>query len=186
MNVEVADYLRLVENAGTLAFVDIETSGLRGDYNSILCVSIKPFGKKPYTLSVKQVGNDQKVVREVKEAMASYDCWATYYGSGFDIPMINTRLLKWEQEPLPSRHHIDMYYKLKSKILTARKSQGHLLSFLGTEEQKMTVGASTWSEISFKIDKHMPTMIERCESDVEGLEGLYRKTKHLIKDVKRT
>lgn len=185
MNVEVEDYLRLVEGAGTLAFVDIEASGLRGDYNSILCVSIKPFGKKPVTFSVKQVGNDQKVVREVKEALGEFDCWVTYYGSGFDIPMINTRLLKWEQAPLPAKHHIDMYYKLKHKILTARKSQGHLLNFLGTAEQKMSVGASTWSEISFRITEHMPTMIDRCESDTQGLEGLYRKTKHLIKEIKK-
>lgn len=186
MQIDVPSYLRLVENAGTLAFVDIEASGLRGDYNSILCISLKPFGKKPFSFAVKQVGNDQKIIREAKEAMAEFDCWVTYYGSGFDIPMINTRLLKWEQTPLPSRHHIDMYYKLKSKLLTARKSQGHLLSWLGTDEQKMGVSADVWNMIASDTEKHMPEMIKRCESDVKGLEGLYSKTKHIIADIKRT
>lgn len=185
MQIDAQDYLRLVENAGTLAFFDIEASGLRGDYNSVLCVSIKPFGKDPFTYSVRRVGNDQKVVREAIEALASFDAICGYYSKGFDVPMLNTRALKWKQEPLPKIHHIDMYYSLKANLLTARKSQGHLLSWLEAPEQKMTVSADVWNQIASDIDRHMPTMIDRCESDCAGLEGLYRRTKHLIKDIKK-
>lgn len=184
MKINVQDYLDMVESSKQLAFFDIEASGLRGDYNSVLCVSIKPYGSDPYTFSIKQLGNDQKVVREAKEALAEYHCLCGYYSSGFDWPMLNTRLLKWNQLPLESRHHIDLYYKLKSHILTARKSQGHLLSWLGTPEQKMSVGADAWSEMGFKMDEHLPIMIERCESDVAGLEDLYKRTRHLIGDIK--
>ena len=186
MKVEVQEYLDLVEATGKLAFVDIEASGLRGDYNSIHCISVKPFDKKPYTYSIKALGNDVKVVRDFKEDLKQYGCIATYYGSGFDLPMINTRLLKWGQKPLEPIFHIDLYYKLKSRLLTARKSQGHLLSFLETPEEKMSVSASAWSEMGFKLAEHLPTMIERCESDVAGLEALYKRTRHLIGDIKRS
>lgn len=186
MKIEVQRYLDLVEQANSLLFLDIEATGLKGDYNSVLCVSLKPYGGKPYTFSVKAAGNDVRVVREVKEELKKFDCVVTYYGSGFDLPMLNTRLLKWGYDPLEPIHHIDLYYKLKSRLLTGRKSQGHLLSWLGTPEQKMSVGASAWSEMGFKLDEHMPTMIERCESDVAGLQALYQKTRHLIGDIKMT
>lgn len=185
MQLDPQEYLDLVEGAGKIVFVDIETTGLRGDYNSVLCVSVKPYGQSPHTFSIKQVGNDQRVVRDVKKDLESYSAWVTYYGKGFDVPMLNTRLLKWGQLPIDKRVHLDMYYSLKSNLLTARKSQGHLLDWLATPEQKMSVSASVWSEMAFKLKDHLPIMIERCESDVAGLEALYRKTRHLVRDLKR-
>lgn len=167
-----------------MAFFDIEASGLRGDYNSILCISVKPYGKKPTSFSVKAVGNDVKVVREARDFLESFDAICGYYSKGFDIPMINTRLLKWGLAPVKKRPHIDMYYQLKHKLLTARRSQGHLLSWLGTPDQKMSVSADVWAQIASDVDTHMPGMIKRCESDCAGLEGLYKKTKHLIVDIK--
>ena len=166
-------------------FVDIESTGLRGDYNSVLCVSLKPYGKKPYTFSIKQPGNDQKVVREVKAELEKYLVWCGYYSKGFDIPMLNTRLLRWKLMPIEKRLHLDMYYALKYNLLTARKSQGHLLSWLGTPQQKMTVSASVWSDILNDVEGEMPEMVSRCESDVKGLEALYKRTRHIIRDLKR-
>ena len=185
MNVNEQDFLRLAENSGTLCFLDIEATGLRGDYNSVLVVSIKPFGRKAYSLSVKQAGNDQKVVREAKEELETYDAWVTYYGKGFDIPMLNTRLLKWGQPPIEKRPHIDLYFTLKYNLLMARRSQAHHLRWLDTPQQKMDLSPELWNEILADTPKAMGTMTARCESDVKGLEGLYRKTKHLIREIRR-
>lgn len=185
MKVDTQDYLDLVEGAGKLVTFDIEATGLKGDYNTILCVSLKPYGKKPYTFSVGTVGHDKAVVKAVAAELAKYSVWMTYYGKGFDVPMINTRLLRWGLPPLEKRPHIDMYYALKSKLLTGRKSQAHLLSWLGTPEAKMTVSATVWSEILAEPKKHMPTMVKRCESDTIGLEALYRRTRHLIVDINK-
>lgn len=185
MRIDEQDWLRLVEKAHSLAFVDIESTGLRGDYNSVLCVSIKPYGLDPTSFLVKQPGNDQGVVVAAKEALESYDGWVGYYSKGFDIPMLNTRLLRWHRDPIDKRPHIDMYYSLKYNLLTARRSQSHLLSWLGTPEQKMTVSAEEWNEVLANPKAHMKTMKARCESDVIGLEGLYERTKHLIREIKR-
>lgn len=185
MNIDTQRYLELLEQTNNICFFDIESTGLRGDYNSVLVVSIKPYLTDPVTLSIKQVGNDQKIVREAKEFLESFDCWVGYYSKGFDMPMLNTRLLKWGQMPIAKRHHLDMYYTLKANLLTARKSQGHLLNWLGTPEQKMSVGADSWSEMAFKMNEHLPIMIERCESDVKGLQDLYERTKHVISEIKK-
>lgn len=185
MNIEPEVFLRLIEQAGTLLFVDIESTGLRGDYNSVLVVSAKPYDKPADTYAVGQPGNDKKVVREAKERLEAADAWVTYYGKGFDIPMLNTRLLKWGYKPIAKRPHLDMYYTLKSNLLTARRSQSHLLSWLDTPEQKMTVGADVWNDVLRNFKGAMSTLIERCESDVAGLEALYKKTKHLVRELKK-
>lgn len=186
MKVEAQDYLRLVEYADTLVFFDLESTGFRGDYNSILVGSIKPYNSKPTTFKVGQAGNDKAVVREIKEQLEAADVWCTYYGKGFDIPMLNTRLLKWGYKPVEKRPHLDLYFTLKSHLNTSRKSQSHLLSWLGTPEQKMSVGADIWASIvdDPKGDK-MKILIERCESDVIGLQDLYDRTKHVIAEITR-
>ena len=185
MQLEAQDFLRLVEKAGTLAILDTEATGLRGDYNSLLVGSVKTYGGGIKSFHVAQPGNDKKLVRELKEYLEGFDAFVTYYGKGYDIPMLNTRLLRWGYKPVEKLPHIDMYYVLKYNLLTARRSQGHLLSWLGTPEQKMGVGADVWNQILYDFDKSMKTMIKRCESDSIGLCDLYEKTKHLIRDIKR-
>lgn len=185
MKLDEADFLRLVERAGTLAFVDIEATGLRADYNSTLIVSIKPYDKDPTSYIVGQPGNDQKVIREAKEHLETLDCWCTFYGKGYDIPFLNTRLLRWGQAPINKRPHIDLYYTLKANTLTSRRSQAHMLRFLETPQEKMDMSPESWNKIIADFHKEMKLMKARCESDVEGLEALYKRTKHLIRDIKR-
>ncbi len=184
MKIDPQVFLRLVEQAQTIAFVDIEATGLRGDYNSTLVVSVKRFGKKPISFMVEKPGQDKAVVLAAKAELESLDAWVTYYGKGFDIPMLNTRLLRWGVHPIEKRPHIDLYYTLKYNLLTARRSQGHLLSWLKTPQQKMGVSAEVWNEILADPKGQLPEMIARCESDVRGLEALYKQTKHLIRDIK--
>lgn len=197
MQLPAQDFLRLSEAAGTIATWDIEATGLRGDYNSILCVSIKIVGQKPVTFGITTPGRDKAVVEQARDMLAGLDCWISYYGKGFDYPMLNTRLLKWGLEPLQRKPHIDMYYTLKSNLLTARRSQAHLLDWLRIEKtgassdidggkvaQKMSVSADEWNNVLADPQKSMKTMIKRCESDCSGLEALYLRTNHLIKDIK--
>ena len=185
MQIDAQDYLRLVEDANRVAFVDIEATGLRGDYNSTLVVAIKPFHGDAYNFHVEQPGNDQKVVRLAKDALEQFDLWVTFYGKGYDIPFLNTRLLRWGRNPIEKRHHLDLYFTLKSNLLTARKSQAHLLRFLGTEEQKMDMSPEDWNEVVANPVKNMKKMVARCESDVTGLQGLYERTKHIVREIKR-
>ena len=185
MQIETQAYLDLLEETHKICFFDIEATGLRGDYNSILCISVKPYGLKPVTFKVERPGHDRKVLKDAVECLESFHVWTSYYGRGFDIPMINTRRLRWGDEPVDKRPHLDLYFSLKAKLLTARKSQGHLLAWLGTPESKMTVSATVWSEILAEPAKHMPMMIKRCESDCAGLEALYKRTKHLIAEISR-
>lgn len=212
MQIEPQMFLRLAEAAKSICFFDIEATGLRGDYNSTLCVSVRPYGGEAVTFSVRRPGEDDKVVAAAKAELEKYDAWTSYYGKGFDIPMLNTRLLRWGIPPIAKRHHIDLYFTLKANLLCARRSQAHLLEWSdqpeiaqfiaghtvneGTREKikpaltateharKMTVSAEIWNKVLARPRVYMPTMIERCESDTLGLMALYQRTKHLIRDIK--
>ena len=184
MQIDPQIFLRLAEKSRSLFFIDIEATGLRGDYNSVLVVSIRPYGRRPVSFAVSRAGQDRSVLMAAKKMMEEADCWVTYYGKGFDIKMLNTRLLQHGLPPIEKRHHIDMYYMLKSNLLTARRSQGHLLSWLDTPDQKMGVSAEVWNKILSDTSAQMPLMIKRCESDTAGLQALYKRCKHLIRDIK--
>lgn len=185
MRIEVPDYLKLIEKTHQLATWDIEATQLNADLGSVLCASVKPYGKKPYTFKVKQVGNDIRVLRDLKDALQEYQCWLTYYGKGFDLPFVNTRLLKWGFPGLEHRHHIDLYFTAKANFRMSGKSLGRVASLLGTDDQKMGVPQSVWSEMGYRIATHMPIMVKRCESDCIVLEGIYDKTKHIIREIKK-
>ena len=198
MQLDTTTFLKLVENNKSIVSFDIEATGLRGDYNSILCVSIRPYKQEAVTYAVTRPGQDKHVVHAAAEMLRQADCWVSYYGKGFDFPMINTRLLKWGLKPLERKPHIDMYYTLKSNLLTARRSQAHLLDWLRIDHtgestdhdntkivQKMSVSADEWNRVLANPARAMRTMVKRCESDTLGLQSLYIRTRHLIRDITR-
>ena len=186
MQLDAQIAIKALEKSSGIITFDLEASGLRGDYNSILCASFKEYGaSKPFTVCVSKPGDDKKVVAEIRDIMHEYPMWISYYGKGFDVPMIQTRLLVNGLKPLDKHLHLDMYFLLKYRLLTARKSQAHLLRLLGTNEQKMDLSPNVWNEVLSNPKKELATMRARCESDVVGLEALYDKTKHLIVNVSR-
>lgn len=184
MQLDTPTFLKLVEDSGKLAFVDGEMAGLNPDYTSLICVAIKPYGKEAKEFHVEQFGNDQKLVRMVRDELEKYVCWVTYYGALFDIKFMQSRLLKWKLPQLPVRHHIDMYWKLKYALNPSRRSQAHLLRWFESPTQKMDLSPDVWCAAAYK-GENVGLLVERCKSDAAGLEMLYERTKHLIRDVKR-
>lgn len=185
MQLPAHDFLRLVEANKTLVVLDTESSGFNGDYGAIICASLQPLGGKMQTFRVEQLGNDKKVVREAKEALEAADAWVTYYGKGHDIPLLNTRLLKWGLKPVDPRPHIDMYFQLKYKLKMASKSQAAMANWLDLPEKKMSVSQDIWASLGYNFRSNMKVIVERCESDVLTLGQLYVRTKHMIRDITR-
>lgn len=185
MQLSPAECLPLMEETRKLCFLDIEATGLKADYNSILVASVKPWGASPRTLSVDVPGNDKRLVKELRDVLEEYLVWVTYYGKSFDIPMIRSRLLHHRMKDLVGRFHLDMYYMLKSHTLTARRSQAHLIEWLGTPAKKLTLSPEVWNTVLTHPKRGLATLRHRCEQDVRGLEGLYDRSKHLAKDITR-
>jgi len=185
MQMKAEEALPIFERANALCMFDLESTGTKGDYNSILCVSIRPWHGKPTSFVVDGPGNDRTILAAVRDELHKYACWVSYFGKGFDVPMIQSRLLVHGLKPLESRHHIDMYYVLKARVLTGRRSQAHLLEWLNAKQRKMTLSPDMWVAVLRNPKRYLPTLVKRCESDCAGLEALYDKSKHLIRELSR-
>lgn len=184
MQIKAEEFLPIAEKAGQLAFVDIETSNLKADFGTAVVVSIKPYGKKPITFTAKP-GNDKAMLKLVAAELAKYQCWVTFYGKMFDVPFLNSRLLVNGIPPLPKNHHIDMYWVIKSQTALSRRNQAHLLEWLEADSKKMSVSPNVWAKMAAQSTESLKILKERCESDVIGLENMYNKTKHLIREITR-
>lgn len=184
MQIEAQTFLPIAEAAGAMAFVDIEAANLNADFGTVVVVSIKPYKKPPVTLKARP-GRDKKLVKDVREVMEDYPLWVTFYGKMFDIPFLNSRLLLNGLPPLPKHHHVDLYWTVRNGTHLSRRNQGHILSWLGTPEEKMSVSPNVWAELASDYDKNIKTLVKRCESDVVGLEAMYEKVKHIIGEIQR-
>lgn len=183
MQMDAQMFLPIAERAGAMAFVDIEASNLKADFGTVVVVSIKPYGQPAKTFSCRP-GRDKALLKQVADELAKYPVWVTFYGKLFDVPFINSRLLVNGLKPLPKHHHIDMYWVIKPQTALSRRNQAHLLEWLSAPSKKMSVSPNVWAEMPAKPE-NIKILEERCESDVVGLEAMYEKTKHLIREITR-
>ena len=184
MQIKAQEFLPIAEAAGSIAFVDIEAANLNADFGTIVTTSIKPYKKPPITFSARP-GRDKKLLQNVHELMIQYPLWVTFYGKLFDIPFINTRLLVNGLMPLPKNHHLDLYWTVRSGLHLSRRNQGHILNWLGTPEEKMNVGPAVWATLASDYEVNSKILVDRCESDVIGLEAMYEKVKHIVGEITR-
>lgn len=184
MQVDAQVFLPIAEKANAIAFVDIESSNLKADFGTVVVVSIKPYGKEPITFSAKP-GKDKALLKKVVAELEKYPVWVTFYGKMFDIPFLNSRLLVNGMAPLPKHHHVDMYWVIKLQTALSRRNQAHLLEWLEAPSKKMSVSPNVWATMPANPNESLETLVERCASDVTGLEAMYEKTKHLIREITR-
>src|SRR5574341_1463096 len=123
MQIDAQVFLPIAEKANALAFVDIETSNLNADFGTVVVVSIKPYGQSPVTFTAKP-GRDKALLKAVSAELAKYPVWITFYGKLFDMPVLQSRLVRHGLLALPRHHHIDIYFVVcgdELTFLTARE-----------------------------------------------------------------
>ncbi len=185
MQIDSQVFLPLAERAGAVCVFDIESSGTKGDYNNVLVVSIKPLRKEPVTFAVNpdRPGWDKQVVKQARDMLHNFQVWVSYYGKGFDVPMLQSRLLVHGLSPLQKQLHIDLYWHIRAHTLTARRSMAHISSWLETQNQKLTLSPTVWNLDN--PERSIRELKRRCEADCAELEDLYHRTKHLIVNITR-
>lgn len=196
VRLSVSEFLELAESAGRLVVWDTEATGLSGDHHSVLVVSVKPVGRRARSWMVRRPGDDREVVAEAGAALEAAAGWISYYGRGFDLPMLQTRRLRWGLPPIAIRPHLDLYWVLRTGLVMSRRSQAHYLAFLGLPPvargkaeakmaQKMTLSPEVWNAVLAQPRRYLPRLRRRCESDCQGLEDLYRAVRPWVRRMAR-
>jgi len=124
-----------------IAYFDIEASDLTANWGMMLSWCIKYRGDSKIiegAITKKEIFDykfDKRITSELMEELKNVDILVTYFGTGYDIPFTRTRALYHGLEfpAFGTIHHWDLFYKVRSKIKTHRKSLEVVTKFFGIE-----------------------------------------------------
>ena len=171
---------------------DIEASNLAADFGVVLCVGFKTVGEgKAEVLDILDyVGNDsnlikaeKRLLKDVSTKLLEADVWLTHFGTHYDLPFVNTRLLYHRLPTLPGNFSMIDTWKISRNRLKLRNNRLITISeFLGTEDEKNAIKPEHWLRA---LGGHAPSMdyiVEHCRRDVLVLEEVYNRLRPLVLD----
>jgi uncharacterized protein YprB with RNaseH-like and TPR domain len=158
----------------TLAFWDIETSALGADFGTLLTWAIKPIGKEPIVYINKHKGGlDKEACIALRNELEKHFILISYYGLGFDLKWLNSKLLYHGEKPLQSIHHLDLY-RIAKKVFKIRSRR------LKTVCQFLKIGGKTdvdpevWRKASYgHCSVSLKEIAEHNKGDVVTLEEVF-------------
>lgn len=165
-----------------ILFLDLETFGFDflADKGFILCGSYKwqhePVVRTVTHTSEKQFKkcprNDKEICRELAKVIGEADLIVTWNGLRFDLPFLQTRMLKHRLGYLPPVPHEDGL-KTARRTLKMRRSLDNIQKFFGLKEAKTELNLETWMDAGAGDWKALSYVVEHCEKDVLVLEEAY-------------
>lgn len=168
---------------------DIEASNLSADFGVVLCVGLKTVGKgRPLVLDVGDYEGDilkreKQLLRDVRELLLNTDCWLTQFGTYYDIPFVNSRLLYHHLPILPPNHpHVDTWKVAKHKLRLRNNRLVTMSEFLGTRDEKNPILPEQWLRALSGDQRSLNYIIDHCRRDVLVLEQVYLRVRPLITD----
>jgi len=169
---------------------DIEASGLAANFAIILCVGFKEVGgKKAIVLSSRDYDEgdilkaEKLLLKDVSKRLLDTDVWLTHYGTYYDIPFVNTRLI-YHRLPIlpPSFNHIDTWKISRNRLKLSNNRLVTIQNFLNLLNEKDAIQPMMWLKA---LGGHKPSVryiINHCRKDVEVLAETYELLRPLVID----
>jgi len=169
---------------GEEGYLDIETTNLRADFAYMVSYAIKVRGDdKVYSglITKEEIFNeefDKRLVEQCIADMRKFKRLYTYYGTGFDMPFIRTRALKWgiDFPVLGSIQHQDIYYLVKSKLCLSSKRLEKVCDLLGIEGKTILKG-DIWVRAAIGNKECLDYIYKHNVADVAILEKAHERIK---------
>jgi len=171
----------LYEHIGIL---DIETTGLKGDYGFILSYAIKELdgkviGRVLAPQEIREGKFDEQLLRECVVNMRKFDKLITYYGGDFrfDVPTIRTRAIKYKIDfPLFKEIKVvDLYSIVKKKLNLHNRRLGTVCSFFDIESKEHKMNPDIWSGAISGNKKALKWIWTHNIEDCISTEKLYKR-----------
>jgi uncharacterized protein YprB with RNaseH-like and TPR domain len=176
----------------TLAF-DLEMSNLSANFGMILCGGFKEIGAKEavtmYDLRAtstydKEPWHDEELALDIKKELTNADILVSYNGRRFDIPFLNSRLVKYGHKPIIGVKHIDLFFVSKFQLKLNNWSLDALAKHLGCKTQKTHMEGEQWTRAMTGDQDAFDYIVTHCIQDVKVLEQVFYKVKGLVKFIK--
>lgn len=161
---------------------DIEATNLAANFGRMLCFGWKWLDEKQtYVKSItdypKRFANDptddRELVAHAKEVLESADIWVTWFGTYFDVPFIQTRLLAHRFTPLPPTAHEDGWKTARYCLKLNNNRLKTVSEFLGVEE-KTPLLPVMWVRAAAGHKKSIDYVKQHCKQDVIVLEEVHK------------
>lgn len=167
---------------GPSGYLDIETSGLQGDFNFMYCWWIKVAGEEKYyhaEIKAEEIHNgtlDKRIVEQLVETLKLFKRIYTFYGTNFDIPMARTRALYHGLDFIPYGllEHKDVYYMARSLLRIHSKRLESVCDLLGIKG-KTHLEPRYWVMANTGNSEAINYISEHNRLDVIILEKAHRK-----------
>lgn len=167
-----------------VAFFDIEST--YSSWRRMLCGSIADqFGNvETYTLDTHP-GNDwlddSVLVEAYSRRLEDFDAIYSWNGKLFDVPVLNSRLLKHGFKPVEAQMHVDLMYKATGSALAiGRKSLENVSKYFAVNNKKTPLDVRIWEAADHGDKEAYNLIIEHCEADVLVLRDVFAKLKPLV------
>lgn len=169
---------------------DIEASNLSADFGIVLCVGFKDVGTgKPEVLNILDYSKgdlikaEKKLLVDVSERLLDTDVWLTHYGTWYDIPFVNSRLIYHNLPVLPPNFsHLDTWKISRNRLKLRNNRLITISEFLGTREEKNAIKPEQWLRALGGHKASMDYIVEHCRRDVLVLEQAYVRLRPLVLD----
>ena len=172
-----------------ILFWDIETTNLRATFGTILTIGWKWRGESAvHVRSIldrpkgkgkghrgHEMLDDRYVVEEFVKVFNTADVHVTWYGEGFDLRMLRSKLILYGLPPIAPISHIDLWKTARRKFNVHSNRLVVWQEFLGVEHEKTPLKFEEWMRAAQGDKEALKYIIEHNKNDVLVLEDVYER-----------
>lgn len=180
----------LPTNDAKLLVFDLETTSLDANRGHIICAAAKWVGKptvmtwridegKNFGKSPESFYNDRHIVKGLIPLVEAADAVIAYYGSGFDVPYLNTRAFANKVLPPVPFTLIDPWKTASGKLKLARNTMDAVSTLVGGRP-KTHLPWGDWLKAQFGCHKSISKLLKYNINDIRVLEDVYLELRPII------
>ena len=167
---------------GRAGYLDIESSGLQGDFNFMLTWCIKEANSDNVywsAITPNEIKNgilDKRIIKELIRTLKGFKTIYTFYGTNFDIKFARTRALYHGLDFVPYGlvQHKDLYYLVK-RILRIHSNRLESTADLLDISGKTHLHPRIWVQATGGNPKAIGYILDHNVADVKLLEAVHKK-----------
>lgn len=170
-----------------IGFFDIEATNLKATFGLCLCVGFMEMNDKKvqcpslldFPAKHKDYTQDRELLKYVQSELSKFDMLVSYNGVMYDIPFLQTRLLKHGLPVIPPITHVDLYFLAKHKLSMHSKRLDAVAEFFNLSERKTKINFDAWMNATLGHKPAMNEVVHHCKQDVLVLREAYLKLRSL-------
>ena len=178
---------------GKILAFDLETSSLDANRGHIICAAARWVGHREfytwridettgYGKTPRSFHDDREILKGLIPLLEEADAVLAYYGSGFDVPYVNTRAIIGGMPPPVPFTVIDPWKTARSQLKLARNSMDSVASAVGSKFSKTHLPWEEWQSAHYGDKSAIDKLLKYNVNDVKVLEEVYYGLRPLMRN----